>query len=212
MACLTPQASSNPPQVLAVSFPVLQFEVQTLLGAKPVHWLRLLDRPSFQANSCCSCTVSCSEALSVDSDWCLNRAFSQAASFDRHSPMSMCLELSKVWQCGQIVFSERRACPSLDHPAGSVSSLLLSCHVCLDAEATLTARYNDLDDVRKKFEEHKGQIAGVILEPVVGNSGYIEPQPGFLEGLREITRENDTLLCFDEVMTGFRWVFLLRAC
>lgn len=68
----------------------------------------------------------------------------------------------------------------------------------------MTAVYNDLEDVKRVFAENKGEIAGVILEPVVGNSGYIEPQPGFLEGLREITEQEGTLLCFDEVMTGFR--------
>ncbi|MBF2056075.1 MAG: glutamate-1-semialdehyde 2,1-aminomutase [Cyanobacterium sp. T60_A2020_053] len=69
---------------------------------------------------------------------------------------------------------------------------------------TLTAPYNDLEAVKKLFNEHKGEIAGVILEPVVGNSGFIAPDGGFLEGLRVITQENDALLIFDEVMTGFR--------
>lgn len=70
--------------------------------------------------------------------------------------------------------------------------------------ATLTAPYNDLEAVKKLFMENPGEIAGVILEPVVGNSGFITPDAGFLEGLREITKENDALLVFDEVMTGFR--------
>ncbi|HEY9879746.1 MAG TPA: glutamate-1-semialdehyde 2,1-aminomutase [Leptolyngbyaceae cyanobacterium] len=70
--------------------------------------------------------------------------------------------------------------------------------------STLTAPYNDLEAVKALFEENKGEIAGVILEPIVGNSGFIVPDAGFLEGLREITRENDALLVFDEVMTGFR--------
>jgi glutamate-1-semialdehyde 2,1-aminomutase len=70
--------------------------------------------------------------------------------------------------------------------------------------ATLTAPYNDLEAVKKLFRENKGEIAGVILEPVVGNSGFIPPDAGFLEGLRLITQENDALLVFDEVMTGFR--------
>lgn len=48
------------------------------------------------------------------------------------------------------------------------------------------------------------QIAGVILEPVVGNSGFIVPSKEFLQGLREITQQEGALLCFDEVMTGFR--------
>lgn len=69
---------------------------------------------------------------------------------------------------------------------------------------TLVAKYNDLDNVRQVFESNKGEIAGVILEPVVGNSGFIPPTQEFLTGLREITKQEGTLLCFDEVMTGFR--------
>lgn len=71
-------------------------------------------------------------------------------------------------------------------------------------ETTLVATYNDLESVKKQFESNKGEIAGVILEPVVGNSGFIPPTKEFLEGLREITEKEGTLLCFDEVMTGFR--------
>jgi glutamate-1-semialdehyde 2,1-aminomutase len=69
---------------------------------------------------------------------------------------------------------------------------------------TLTAPYNDLEAVKALFAENPDQIAGVILEPVVGNAGFILPDAGFLEGLREITKENGALLVFDEVMTGFR--------
>jgi glutamate-1-semialdehyde 2,1-aminomutase len=69
---------------------------------------------------------------------------------------------------------------------------------------TLTAPFNDLEAVRKLFEENPDQIAGVILEPVVGNAGFIPPDGGFLPGLRELTREYGALLVFDEVMTGFR--------
>jgi glutamate-1-semialdehyde 2,1-aminomutase len=69
---------------------------------------------------------------------------------------------------------------------------------------TLTAPYNDLEAVKELFSADAGEIAGVILEPVVGNAGFITPEPGFLEGLREVTRENGALLVFDEVMTGFR--------
>ena len=71
-------------------------------------------------------------------------------------------------------------------------------------QSTLTAPYNDLEAVKRLLEENPGEIAGVILEPVVGNSGFITPDAGFLEGLRELTREHDALLVFDEVMTGFR--------
>lgn len=69
---------------------------------------------------------------------------------------------------------------------------------------TLTAPYNDLEAVKQLFTENHDAIAGVILEPVVGNAGFITPEPGFLEGLRELTKENGALLIFDEVMTGFR--------
>jgi glutamate-1-semialdehyde 2,1-aminomutase len=70
--------------------------------------------------------------------------------------------------------------------------------------STLTAPYNDLEAVKKLFLQNPSEIAGVILEPVVGNAGFIVPDAGFLEGLRELTRENGALLMFDEVMTGFR--------
>ncbi len=69
---------------------------------------------------------------------------------------------------------------------------------------TVTAPYNDLEAVKALFEAHPNEIAGVILEPIVGNAGFIVPVPGFLEGLRVITQEHDALLVFDEVMTGFR--------
>jgi len=71
-------------------------------------------------------------------------------------------------------------------------------------ENTLTAPYNDLEAVKGLFAQHPDAIAGVILEPVVGNAGFITPDAGFLEGLRDITRSHDSLLVFDEVMTGFR--------
>ena len=69
---------------------------------------------------------------------------------------------------------------------------------------TLTAPYNDLEAVKALFAENPDAIAGVILEPIVGNAGFIQPEPGFLEGLRELTKEHGALLVFDEVMTGFR--------
>lgn len=69
---------------------------------------------------------------------------------------------------------------------------------------TLTAPYNDLEAVKQLFAENPNEISGVILEPVVGNSGFIPPDAGFLEGLRLLTQEHGALLVFDEVMTGFR--------
>lgn len=69
---------------------------------------------------------------------------------------------------------------------------------------TLTAPFNDLEAVKALFEENRDEVAGVILEPVVGNAGFITPDAGFLEGLRKLTQEHGALLVFDEVMTGFR--------
>lgn len=72
------------------------------------------------------------------------------------------------------------------------------------AADTRNARFNDLDSVRTLFEANPGQIAAVILEPIVGNSGCIPPEPGFLAGVRKLCTENGALLIFDEVMTGLR--------
>jgi glutamate-1-semialdehyde 2,1-aminomutase len=72
------------------------------------------------------------------------------------------------------------------------------------AQATLVARYNDLDSVRRHFSNHPDGIAAVILEPVVGNMGVVAPTPEFINGLRDLTREHGALLVVDEVMTGFR--------
>lgn len=72
------------------------------------------------------------------------------------------------------------------------------------AQLTRTAPFNDLEAVAAHFEELDGELAAVIVEPVAGNMGCIPPVPGFLEGLREITKRHGALLIFDEVMTGFR--------
>ena len=69
---------------------------------------------------------------------------------------------------------------------------------------TLALPYNDLEAVEEAFAAFDDQIACVIVEPVVGNAGTIAPAPGYLSGLRRLTRENGALLIFDEVMTGFR--------
>ncbi|HXS14243.1 MAG TPA: glutamate-1-semialdehyde 2,1-aminomutase [Acidobacteriaceae bacterium] len=69
---------------------------------------------------------------------------------------------------------------------------------------TLALPYNDLEAVEDAFGAFPDQIACVIVEPVVGNAGTIPPQPGYLAGLRKMTREHGALLIFDEVMTGFR--------
>lgn len=72
------------------------------------------------------------------------------------------------------------------------------------AKNTITVAYNDLESVKVAFEEFGDDLAAVIVEPVAGNMGVVPPEPGFLEGLRELTEKNGTLLIFDEVMTGFR--------
>ncbi|MBR6625659.1 MAG: aminotransferase class III-fold pyridoxal phosphate-dependent enzyme, partial [Mailhella sp.] len=69
---------------------------------------------------------------------------------------------------------------------------------------TLLAPYNDLEAVKKLFEANPGEIAALFVEPVAGNMGLMLPQPGFLEGLRELCTQNGTILVFDEVITGFR--------
>ncbi len=72
------------------------------------------------------------------------------------------------------------------------------------AALTHALPYNDLAAVDAAFDAHEGEIAAVILEPVVGNAGCIPPAPGYLAGLREITEREGALLIVDEVMTGFR--------
>ena len=72
------------------------------------------------------------------------------------------------------------------------------------ARDTLLAEYNDLESVMNHFKNCPDQIAAVIVEPVAGNMGCIPPQTGFMEGLRKLCDDHQTLLIFDEVMTGFR--------
>src|SRR6478672_8792156 len=72
------------------------------------------------------------------------------------------------------------------------------------AELTLTAPFNNLEMTRALVRGAKNGVAAIIVEPIVGNSGFIEPLPEFLPGLREIADEHGALLIFDEVMTGFR--------
>lgn len=72
------------------------------------------------------------------------------------------------------------------------------------AKDTLLATYNDLENVAALIAANKNEIACIIVEPVAGNMGCIPPVAGFLEGLRQMCTDNDILLIFDEVMTGFR--------
>jgi|TARA_B110000914_G_scaffold226297_1_gene250328 glutamate-1-semialdehyde 2,1-aminomutase len=72
------------------------------------------------------------------------------------------------------------------------------------AKDTVIAPYNDLKFVKFLFENNISQIAAVIIEPIAGNMGCVIPKSGFIEGLRELCDINESLLIFDEVMTGFR--------
>ncbi|MCU0725897.1 MAG: glutamate-1-semialdehyde 2,1-aminomutase [Planctomycetes bacterium] len=72
------------------------------------------------------------------------------------------------------------------------------------AADTRNADLNDLGTVKEVFKACRGEIACVVVEPVAGNMGLVPPEPGFLEGLREMTANDGALLVFDEVMTGFR--------
>ncbi|WP_085991773.1 glutamate-1-semialdehyde 2,1-aminomutase [Oceanobacillus senegalensis] len=72
------------------------------------------------------------------------------------------------------------------------------------ASNTITVPFNDLESVKVAFEKYGDNIAAVIMEPVCGNMGVIPPKEGFLKEMRKITEQNQSLLIFDEVMTGFR--------
>ena len=69
---------------------------------------------------------------------------------------------------------------------------------------TLTAPFNDLDALAALLERHNEQVAAIIVEPVVGNMGFVAPRDGYLLGLRRLADQHGALLIFDEVMTGFR--------
>ena len=72
------------------------------------------------------------------------------------------------------------------------------------AETTLLAPYNDLAAVEAVMNEHGSDVAAILVEPIAGNMGYVEPGDGFLDGLRKLCDQHGSLLVFDEVMTGFR--------
>ena len=71
-------------------------------------------------------------------------------------------------------------------------------------DTTLIARYNDLESVQRLFDQYGEKIAALIVEPVAANMGVVPPEEGFLQGLRDITKQYGTVLIFDEVITGFR--------
>jgi glutamate-1-semialdehyde 2,1-aminomutase len=72
------------------------------------------------------------------------------------------------------------------------------------AELTLVLPYNDLEVIQTVFKQYGEQIAAVLIEPIAGNMGVVAPEPGYLESLRQLTKQYGSLLIFDEVMTGFR--------
>jgi glutamate-1-semialdehyde 2,1-aminomutase len=72
------------------------------------------------------------------------------------------------------------------------------------AKHTLTAPYNDISALRHIVKEHGKRLACIIVEPIAGNMGVVPPSQEFLQGLRTLTTENDILLIFDEVISGFR--------
>ena len=84
---------------------------------------------------------------------------------------------------------------------GQTSSAGVTKHIIED---TLVATYNDIESVRRTLEAHRGEVAAIILEPIMGNMGLIPPAPGVLEELRRVTEEEGVLLIFDEVISGFR--------
>jgi glutamate-1-semialdehyde 2,1-aminomutase len=75
------------------------------------------------------------------------------------------------------------------------------------AALTLTAQFNDVQGVEEILRRHPEQVAAIIVEPVIGNAGFIRPDPAFLPALRRLADEHGALLIFDEVMTGFRVAF-----
>ena len=72
------------------------------------------------------------------------------------------------------------------------------------AALTLSVPYNDLEAVKAAVRRHPGEIAAIFVEPIAGNMGVVLPRPGFLEGLRQLCHQEDIMLIFDEVISGFR--------
>jgi glutamate-1-semialdehyde 2,1-aminomutase len=72
------------------------------------------------------------------------------------------------------------------------------------AQDTLLAKYNDVESVERLIDQHRGQVAAVVVEPIAGNMGVVPPRDRFLEGLRALCNREGIILIFDEVITGFR--------
>jgi glutamate-1-semialdehyde 2,1-aminomutase len=97
--------------------------------------------------------------------------------------------------------------PPLDGAGDEMSPELVGESAGMDqgtAAGVVSCQWNDLDALDAAFEGHRGEIAGVIMEPVLANTNCIVPKPGYLKGVKDLCRDNGALLCFDEVITGFR--------
>jgi glutamate-1-semialdehyde 2,1-aminomutase len=86
-----------------------------------------------------------------------------------------------------------------DNPAQAPSSTGIPAGI---TRLTLVATFNDLDSVQRLLDQHPGQVAGMIIEPVMMNAGIIGPEPGYLQGLKDLLHSHGALLTFDEVKTG----------
>lgn len=89
--------------------------------------------------------------------------------------------------------------PEAPHSTADSAGLLPA-----STEYTVVVQFNDLEGMRRTFDRHDGEIAGVIIEPAMTNGGVIPPKPGYLEGLRKLTEEKGAVLIFDEVKVGCR--------
>jgi glutamate-1-semialdehyde 2,1-aminomutase len=76
--------------------------------------------------------------------------------------------------------------------------------VCNSVDNVVVAPWNDVEILQRLMEEHSGKVAAVIMEPVLCNSGGLLPKPGYLQAVRDLTRQHGALLVFDEIITGFR--------
>lgn len=88
-----------------------------------------------------------------------------------------------------------------DHPNATADSAGL---LPASTEFTAVVQFNDLDQMRRAFDEHDGDVAGVIVEPAMTNGGVIPPLPGYLEGVRQLCTDEDAVLIMDEVKLGCR--------
>ncbi len=97
--------------------------------------------------------------------------------------------------------------PPLDAAGDAASPNVVSESQGMDpgtADGVVVCEWNDVEALERAFEQHPNEIAGVIMEPILANTNCIMPKPGYMEAVKKICAENGALLCFDEVITGFR--------